>query len=534
MHCMRENKNKIFLWFIAGIVIAAAQPLAALLLSGVVELVAGSVSRELLVAVVMFLLVKLLATLGEAFLNYLQKMVQTSCLGNVRNQLYHQWTRIELKEVLEQSDGKIMDYFKVMESYGSDFLLPAYWAITKGIGFLIACLLLFLQNRILLICVLLCILLWFGITKAVNRLVERLSRERRGAESALYENITYLFEHLETVVSSGKEDFALEKYEVKFKRKRKAALALERLLALKEELLDKAFVESFRIALILLAVFYSENAFLADAFLYYYLAENIFASAVELGKIWKLRIELKTKREYLNEFFRLPVKERKNGRFDSGRENVISMEHVSLSFGKQQVLKDISLKIPKGKITVVIGKSGEGKTSLLRLMQGVYRPDRGYVRNGEQDYAAMDVEEILSHMGCFIQNGKLFSMSLLENIMLGRELGKREEALLAYLGIDKLLARQEQEKDSAEKSTLLSGGETQRCRIARTVLHAGEVLLFDEPTSQLDAENEGKVIRLLCNLRDRGYTIVIITHRMKLVEVGDCIVHIENGRVALR
>ena len=378
MHCMKSNRDKFVLCFLAGTVLAVLPPFLSLLLSDIAKRMEMVYDRKLPAVVLLFLFLKLLHTVGEALSAYFQKEVQISCVADSRITVYDFLTKLELRGVLEQTTGKWMNYMKLIDAYCNEALLLGYQVITKCISFVLASLFLVHQNATIFLYTMLSILLWLGMSMAVNKFVERNTLKKTNAESSLYENITYLFDHLETVVSSGKEDFAVRRYESAFQKKRNAELALQKLLAFKEELLDKAFVEIFRIVLILLAVFGSNSSFLAVALLYFYLAENVFSSVIGLRGTWKKVIAWKAKEQQLVAFFTLPQKEEKMGHFDVEADPVIRMEHVSLSFDTQQVLKDISLEIPKGKITVIIGKSGEGKSSLLRLMQGVYKPDEGH------------------------------------------------------------------------------------------------------------------------------------------------------------
>ena len=220
--------------------------------------------------------------------------------------------------------------------------------------------------------------------------------------------------------------------------------------------------------------------------------------------------------------------------------NVLQIDKLSKSFGDQQVLKDISLKVDKGEVVAVIGPSGSGKTTLLRCAVMLEKADGGNMSFGDTQviyngvYAGKSVmDQARKKCGMVFQGFNLFPhMSVIENIM---------DAPIHVQKIDRAEARKEAmqllEKmelaDHADSYPFeLSGGQQQRVAIARALALHPEILFFDEPTSALDPELTQGVLRVIRALAAEKMTMVIVTHEMEFAEkVADRIIFMADGLV---
>lgn len=215
----------------------------------------------------------------------------------------------------------------------------------------------------------------------------------------------------------------------------------------------------------------------------------------------------------------------------------ITMENIWFKYpgtGSPFVIKDVSFDIEEGKTTALVGESGCGKTTLIKLMLGFYMPQKGKLSLGGVPVEDLDNSGWLSHCGVVMQSGKIFTGSILENISLSEEkpdVGKAWE-MLELVGL----------RDFVEKIPMsintrlgvtgmeLSGGQKQRLMIARAMYKNPEVLFLDEATSSLDANNERLIVE---NLRKfgKGKTIVVAAHRLSTVIDADRIIYIKDGRI---
>jgi ABC-type polar amino acid transport system ATPase subunit len=217
----------------------------------------------------------------------------------------------------------------------------------------------------------------------------------------------------------------------------------------------------------------------------------------------------------------------------------VRIEGLVKSFDGREVLKGVSLEVPRSKIVSIIGQSGGGKTTLLRCVNLLERPDRAEMEiSGESVFSGdrmvcRDLARLRQAVGMVFQRFNLFPhLTAVENVMLAQikaarvpesEAIERAVALLRRVGLGhRATAYPEQ----------MSGGEQQRVAIARALALRPTVLLFDEPTSSLDPESTGEVLRVMRELARDGMTMLLVTHELPFAqEVSDWVVFIDQGRI---
>jgi putative ABC transport system ATP-binding protein len=227
-------------------------------------------------------------------------------------------------------------------------------------------------------------------------------------------------------------------------------------------------------------------------------------------------------------------------REDGGMKSTIVARDVHKSFGVGRggtaILKGVSLETARGESVFLIGPSGSGKTTLLSLLGCILTPDRGSVEVLGQDMSSLRPEQRAAfrrdHLGFVFQNFNLFpTLSALDNVRLA----------LSIRGVPHVAARDRAAElldkvDLSHRARLrpsrLSTGECQRVAIARALAGDPAILLADEPTAALDAENGAAVMCLLNGLvRDRGATLLIVTHDDRIFPFADRILRLDDGRL---
>ncbi|MDR0426136.1 MAG: ABC transporter ATP-binding protein/permease [Clostridiales bacterium] len=214
----------------------------------------------------------------------------------------------------------------------------------------------------------------------------------------------------------------------------------------------------------------------------------------------------------------------------------IAFQNVGFSYdGSETVLKDVSFTARQGEVTALIGPSGGGKSTIARLAARFWDIDKGRITVGGKDIQKIDPETLLSAYSIVFQDVTLFDNSILENIRIGRngatdeEVKRAAEEAMCMEFIDRLPAGFD--TVIGENGSKLSGGERQRISIARALLKDAPIVLLDEATASLDAENETKVQAAISRLvKDK--TVLLIAHRMRTVEAADYIVCLKDGIVA--
>ena len=214
----------------------------------------------------------------------------------------------------------------------------------------------------------------------------------------------------------------------------------------------------------------------------------------------------------------------------------IVFDNVSFAYNTgEQVLSGVSFTARQGEVTALIGPSGGGKSTAAKLAARFWDADSGKITLGGTDVKTVDPEKLLSAYSIVFQDVTLFNNTVMENIRIGRQGATDEEVLAA--------AREAQCDEFVEKlpegyqtmigenGSALSGGERQRISIARALLKDSPVILLDEATASLDAENETHIQRAISRLV-KGKTVLIIAHRMRTVEGADKLVLLKDGKVA--
>ena len=217
---------------------------------------------------------------------------------------------------------------------------------------------------------------------------------------------------------------------------------------------------------------------------------------------------------------------------------MIKITNISKTFSGNQVLNDISLEIEEGDVVALIGASGAGKSTFLRALNDLERPDSGQIEIDDLkiDYSTITKQEVLElrrKTGMVFQQFNLFpNMTVLENLCLApvktgkmtkEEAKKTAEDLLQRVGLS----------DKAEAyPQALSGGQQQRVAIARALAMNPDVMLFDEPTSALDPEMVGEVLAVMQELAKEGMTMVVVTHEMGFAKtVADRVLFMADGTI---
>ena len=214
----------------------------------------------------------------------------------------------------------------------------------------------------------------------------------------------------------------------------------------------------------------------------------------------------------------------------------IELRGVSFAYSPESpaVLQDLSLRIEPGSLVAVIGASGSGKTTLARLIARFFDVSQGYLLVGGVDVREIASERLAGQISQIFQDSYLFQGSIADNIRVGKPTASDAEVLLAVqqAGVVEMAARLPQGLDTqvGEGGARLSGGERQRIAIARALLKGAPILLVDEATAALDAENQTAIAETLTRLRGRC-TLVVIAHQLSTVAMADQILVLEHGRV---
>lgn len=198
---------------------------------------------------------------------------------------------------------------------------------------------------------------------------------------------------------------------------------------------------------------------------------------------------------------------------------MLELKQIEKSFGDRKIIDKLDLVIPEGEILAIVGPSGGGKTTLLRMLAGLEKIDGGQLLLNGQPFDPMNLKQQEQVVGVVFQDFQLFPhLSVLENITLAPKMvlkqdqqtyTKKAQELADKLGLSELLSSYPYQ---------LSGGQKQRVAIARAMAMNPEVLAYDEPTSALDPDLRQQVERLILDLKKEGVTQIVVTHDLTFAE----------------
>ncbi|MBE6367349.1 MAG: peptidase domain-containing ABC transporter [Lentisphaerae bacterium] len=217
----------------------------------------------------------------------------------------------------------------------------------------------------------------------------------------------------------------------------------------------------------------------------------------------------------------------------------IDFENITFQYRQDlpAVIKGLSLSVQPGTTLGIVGRSGSGKTTITKLLQGLYPVVQGLIKIDGIDLREIDKSHLRSSIGVVLQENYFFSGTVRENISLTKRNASIEEIIYAakLAGADEFIQKLPRGYDTMleENASNLSGGQKQRLAIARALLNNPPVLIFDEATSALDPESELVIQNNLKSIA-RGRTVLIISHRLSIVSGADQIVVIDNGQISAK
>jgi len=243
------------------------------------------------------------------------------------------------------------------------------------------------------------------------------------------------------------------------------------------------------------------------------------------------RINLQRVREIIN----MPGERSDGGVYKmSGGKTVVEMSEVGFAYNNKPVLNDFSITVDKGQTIAIVGLSGSGKSTVLKMIAGLYTPDKGTLRFGGYTEDSWNLYAMRGHMAYVQQDAHLFPGSVKDNLLCGEDYTDPElEDAIKQAGLSPWIENQPDGLDVqvGERGTLLSGGLRQRVTIARALLRKPVLMLLDEPTSALDEATEREVMDTIRRATE-GITNIIVSHRLSSVTFADRIIAMRDGGIA--
>lgn len=274
---------------------------------------------------------------------------------------------------------------------------------------------------------------------------------------------------------------------------------------------------------------------------------------VSLGSIYLVINYIQNCRSPLNEIFTqleeiqasiMSLKRINKLLYEKGKEDIekgekiedvkgdIEFENVSMQYGENKVLHDISFIIKEGNKVTIAGKTGVGKTTLTNILMRLYPISKGKIMIGGKDISKIRIKDIRKNISYISQTPYILNDTLKNNITLGDNNIPDEQIKIVAkeIGFEKVLENFENGLDEIIEKTKLSYGQLQMIAFLRAILHKANIYIFDEPTSNIDLKTEDRIQKLIDKITKES-TVIIIAHRKSTIENSDKIIYLKNGMV---
>jgi len=394
-------------------------------------------------------------------------------------------------------------------------------------------------SRILSLVVLVMIPLFVILNLVVAPIFKRMINDKFliGSEnrSFLIETIT----GIHTVKSSSVESNFIRRYEEILARFVKASLDVVNLANVANSIAS-FFFSMFNLVILWVGAYYvmEGEITVGELIAFQMIAGQLISPVMRLINQWQHFQQIRVSMERLSDI----MDEDTEPTFNPSRTTLpslrgdIALEKLAFSYSEEggKVLENINIRIPAGMKVGIVGRSGSGKSTLTKLIQRLYLPDSGRILIDGVDIAQVEPAWLRRQIGVVLQDSKLFSGSVEENIRIACPNATHEDVVNAarLAGADEFVSQFPHGYDTfvGERGSLLSGGQRQRIAIARALLSNPRILIFDEATSALDYESENIIMNNIEPIAS-GRTMLMIAHRLSTVRDCDAIIVIEKGRI---
>jgi ATP-binding cassette subfamily B protein len=379
-----------------------------------------------------------------------------------------------------------------------------------------------------------------GLSSLLSRRIKSVQKRIVTETNALAGATTESLRNIELVKSLGLAQQEIERLNSTTGKILK--LELEKVRYLRSlSFIQGSFVNLLRTSILFLMLYliYTERITVGQFFSLFIYSFFVFGPLQELGNVVNAYRETEASLDNFEEILKMPAQQRPEhpvslSSLETLRFADVSFQHQSAS---SPALSGISFDVLRGQTIAFVGPSGAGKTTLVKLLVGLYQPKSGHIYYNGTPEDQVAIEDLRERIGFVTQDSQLFSGSIRENLRFVRPDATDEECLevLRQASVEGLLARGSRGLDSVigEGGVKVSGGEKQRLSIARALLRRPELLVFDEATSALDSLTEEEISQTIRDVAARRHAIsILIAHRLSTVMHADCIYVLERGRIA--
>jgi len=486
----------------------------------------------------------ILCTLFQQFMTGLRTYLFANVTGKIdvmlSARLYKSVTALPIKYFQKWQVGDVVSRVGELETLRT-FMTDNSLMIVLDIVFaMVYIAVMFIYYSWILSAVVLCMIPLFVILNLiVAPIFKRLINEKFLIAS---ENRSFLIETItgvHTVKAASVENHFIQRYEEMLARLVRASLNVVNVANVANSI-GSFFLSMFNLVILWVGAYYvmAGDITVGELIAFQMIAGQLIAPIMRLINQWQSFQQIRVSMERMADI----MDEDTEPAFNPSRTTLpslhgeIALEKLSFSYTEEggKVLDSVNIRIPAGMKVGIVGRSGSGKSTLTKLIQRLYLPDTGRIMIDGVDIAQVEPAWLRRQIGVVLQDSKLFSGTIEDNIRIACPNATHEEIVNAarLAGAHDFISQFKNGYDTAvgERGSLLSGGQRQRIAIARALLSNPRIIIFDEATSALDYESENIIMNNIEPI-SRGRTMLMIAHRLSTVRDCDAIIVIDKGRI---
>lgn len=501
------------------------------------EILPYSLKNELIVFSIGFLVIGitqiLIGAIRQQMLLYLSQKINISLLLGYFKHVY----KLPMKFFATRKVGDILTRFRdastiqnILTSVSLSLIIDVTLATTSAV-------ILYIMNQTLFVVVLILTIISAILIYIFKRPYKTINLQKMEAEARLNSHIIESLKGIETVKVNAAEDKNLEKLEIEYVRNLRIGFK-EGVLSNIQGCISSAISTIGNLVLMFLgATLVMDGKTTLGSLMAFTSLSSYFMGPI--GRLINLQMSIQEASISLKRISEIyEVDKEQDSQDKIAIDNVagdITLDNITFRYGSRSpVLKDVSIKIPKGKKVALVGESGSGKTTISKLILKYYTPEEGKINISGYDIEELDIYNLRNKIAYVPQNVELFSGSIKENVTLGVENYKYEDikAACENAGCSSFIEKLPGKYDTflEEAGGGLSGGERQRLALARAFIKKSDFIILDEATSNLDFISEAKVYDSLF-VKGKNTSMLIIAHRLSTIRNCDIIYVMDKGKV---
>ena len=376
----------------------------------------------------------------------------------------------------------------------------------------------------------------YGISKAIKKAQKDIVTK----SAALAGSTTETLRNVELVKSLGLESQEINRLNVVNEQLLELELKKVRIMR-RLSFIQGTVLNGMRAVLMFLMLFliFNQTISVGEFFTLLFYSFFVFGPLSRLGEVASSYQQARASLEKLDEVLSIPPKEKPKDASIIDNLNKVSFEHVSFSYDTNDIISvdNVTFNLNRGEHISFAGESGSGKSTIIKLLLGLYEPTKGKIMFNETDSSKIDFDDLRRRVGFVSQETQLFAGTIKENLLFVNPNATDDECykVLKASRIDHLVNRSEKKLDTVigEGGIKLSGGEKQRLAIARALLRKPEIIIFDEATSALDSTTESSITKTIADIRKEypDLMMISIAHRLSTLIHSNRIYVLEGGSV---